>query len=378
MIRLSASAVPRLLACPGSGHLRHADYQSKYADDGDDRHADAEAAADMRADDDLDPRVQALLEPGDELAAECSFLYDVSDDTCRALGHLNGRDYPARGPFEIPGTVDLLVRGARRILVIDYKGFEPVDPVASNAQIATYALMVARAGGYLEVTVAIVYLAAPWIPADVATLTVFDLDLHAEVLRAAVVSQDKSLRINKHCKYCPGFHDCAEQKRLAADAGGGALAMRVEAMVPFENDVEAADAYDLMKRIGILYGRIKAALTARAIERPIPLGNGRFFGPQAKQGNEKLDGDTVHAVVAELHDRDTADRAVIRSATKVRLEAALKGKRGAAKRVLDVVRERGGATRSAGTEICEYTAGPRLVTDDEPKQLTEAVSDSPF
>lgn len=370
---VSASAVPRLLACPGSAHLRHADYQTAYADAGDERHADAEAAADLGGE--LDQRVRALLQPGDEMAAECSFAYDVSDDTGRGLGHLGGRRYDNLGPFEIPGTIDLLIRGTKRLLVIDYKSFEDVEPAERNTQLATYALMVARAAGLDEVTVAIIYLAAPWRPADVATLYSYDLDAHADRLRTLMVGGDRTLRTGRHCKYCPSFHDCPEQKQLAADASGGALAVRVEAMIPFEQDDDAATAYELRDRLRMLLKRLEAGLYARAAERPIPLRNGKMFGPRDKLGNEKLDGDIVYQVAKAHHGQAFADEAVTRQATKKRLEEALK-KSGqkvapAMRSLLAEVKALGGVTQKHGTEFEEYEAGPRLLSEptDEPQEV---------
>ncbi|HEU4726483.1 MAG TPA: PD-(D/E)XK nuclease family protein, partial [Kofleriaceae bacterium] len=355
MIRISASAIPRLLACPGSGHLPHADYRTAYADAGHERHAEQESAADLGDHDGLDPRVQALLEPGDQLATECSFAYDASDDTARALGHLARRDYQELRPFEIPGTIDLLVVGARRILVVDYKGIEEVDPAAENAQTLTYALMVARATGRDEIVVAIIYLAAPWRAADVATITAFDLDGHAARLRSLVTSTDRMLWTGKHCKYCPAFLACPEQKQLGDDAGGGALAVRVESMIPFASDDDARMAYELRGKVRVFLQRLEAALFARAAERPIPLGNGKMFGRHTKLGNEQLDGDTTYEVVREMHGQAVADAAVIRSATKTRIKEALK-RAGikvapAEREVLAAVRARGGATRKETTEI---------------------------
>ena len=380
MNRPSASSVERVLACPGSAHLEQHDYRSVYAEAGDDRHGDAEAAAVLGAHEDLPWQVRKLLEPGDVMAAECAMAYDVSDDTSRALGHIAWRDYSGLRPFEIPMTIDLIVYGENRVLVVDYKGFEGVTPAALNPQLATGALAVARASGRDEVTVAIVYLGASWKPADVATLCVFDLDVHAARLREMMASTSRELVTGKHCKYCHAFISCPEQKRLAEEVGRGAIAMRVESMIPFSDDDDAAEAYDLLQRIKTVQTRLSAALYARAAERPIPLRNGRMFGPHAKLGNEKLDGDVVYATVKELHGQAAADAAVVRSATKTRLEAALKGKRGAAKAVLDAVRAAGGATRSQGTAIEEYEPRPVLVAPetDEPKQLTDGSAESPF
>jgi hypothetical protein len=373
MIRPSASSVERVLACPGSAHLPQHDYHTAYADAGDDRHGDAEAAAVLGATEDLPWQVRKLLEPGDVLSAECAMAYDVSDDTARALGHIAWRDYERHlRPFEVPATIDLIVYGERRILVVDYKGFEEVTPAATNPQLATGALAVARASGRDEIMVAVVYLGASWKPADIATLCVFDLDMHAARLREMMTSVDRSLHAGPWCKYCHAFLSCDEQKRFAAEAGGGALAVRVEAMIPFQDDEDAAEAFDLYERVKLVAQRMRAALYARAAERPIPLRNGKMFGPHTKLGNEKLDGDVVYATVKDRYGQDVADAAVARHATKTRLEAALKGKRGAVKAVLDAVRAAGGAARSSGTTIEEYEPGPRLVeAPEEPKALAE-------
>ena len=389
MIRVSASAIPRLLACPGSGYLPHADYRTEYADAGHERHADQETAADLGDHDELDPRVRALLEPGDKLATECSFAYDASDDTARALGHLARRDYQELRPFEIPGTIDLLVVGERRILVVDYKGIEDVDPAAENKQTLTYALMVARVTGRDEIVVAIIYLAAPWRPADVATLSAFDIDAHAARLQALVTSVDRSLATGKHCKYCPAFLACPEQQRLGEEASGGALAVRVETMIPFENDDDARSAYDLRGQVRMFLQRLEAALFARAADRPIPLGGGRMFGRHEVLGDREYDGPTVHAVAAEVLGRDVADQVVEMVASQAQFERVVKplvarGKFAATKRaVFDEVARRGKMERKKKTEIGEFTPSLQLVSGSEPaEQVTESpapeVASSPF
>lgn len=389
MIRVSASSVERQLACPGSAHLPQHDYLTAAAAAGSDRHEDAEIAALLGGIDDLPWQVRKLLEPGDVLSAECAMAYDVSDDTARALGHISWRDYsPHLRPFELPMTIDLIVYGERRILVVDYKGYRPVTPAAVNPQLLTGALAVARASGRDEIMVAIVYLGASWLPADVATLSVFELDMHAGTLREMVASSDRSLHAGPHCEYCHAFLSCPEQKALAVRAGDGQIAVRVEAMIPFDDDDEAREAYDLYQRIRVVATRMRAALTARAAERPIPLGGGRFFGPQQKQGDREYDGPAVHAVVSAIPGlgRDVADKVVEMVATQAKFETVVKplvkrGKFAETKRaVFDAVERLGKMSRKSTTEICEYTAGPRLVTDDEPKQqqLTDGERVSPF
>lgn len=377
MIRPSASSVERQLACPGSAHLPQSEYHSDYADQGADRHEDAEIAALLGAVDDLPWQVRRLLQPGDVFATECAMAYDVSSDTARALGNINWRDYRDLRPFEIPMTIDLIIYGESRIIVVDYKGYEEVTTAAENPQLATGALAVARASGRDEIIVAIVYLGASWKPADVASLTVFDLDIHAASLRDMMTSSDRSLRIGPWCKYCPaligpGGIQCPEQRALALRAGDGELAVRIEAMIPFSDDDEAAEAYDLLQRIKVVATRLKAALYARAHERPIPLRSGRMFGPVTKPGDREYDGATVHRVVTDQLGREVADHVVEMTSTQVRFKEVVsklvpRGKFAATQRdVFGEVERLGGMTRKTSTAIEEYDNQLRLGDGDKP------------
>lgn len=376
MTLVSASGVERQLACPGSGHLPQADYRTPDAEAGNARHEDAEIAALIGDLDGLPWQVRKLLEPGDVFAAECALAYDVSDDTARALGHIKWRDYQGLGPFEIPMTLDLVIYGERRILYVDYKGYEDATTAAHNAQLLTGALAIARDTGRYEIMVAIVYLGAAWRPADVATLSVFDLDIHAARLRDMVSSQDRTLNVGPWCKYCHAFVAvdgqilCPEQRALAKQAEGGELAVRIEAMIPFERDEDARAAFEMRDRIALLLKRVDAALYARAAARPIPLGKDRMFGRHTRLGKREYDGRKVHEVVAKRFGRDVADRVVEMESTQVRFKEVVQPivKRGkyetTRKEVFDEVEALGGLTRKTLTSVIEYDAGPHLVTDE--------------
>lgn len=364
MSRPSASGVPRALACPSSLVYPQHRYETKYASDGHDRHADTEAAVDVGNEEDVLPaRVLAMLEDDDVKGTEHAYAYDCATGAARELGY--GRDsYQDLSPFEIPGCLDLIIRNKRRIIVVDKKGFERVGPAESNEQTLTYALMVARCYGYDEVTVVIYYEIGG---VDVAVLSALDLDGHAERLKAlfvdvarAQVEPTKFLAMGRHCKYCPAFLSCPKQHALTLEVGSANVAMQIEARIPFDDDADAAAAFDLLGRIKMLTARIQAALYARAGERPIPLLNGNVLGPREKQSNEKLDGDVVYAVIRDQHGQGIADAAVVRQATKKRIREALvfaggKGEIAKLERaVLEEVRDRGGSKREARTVIEEY------------------------
>lgn len=370
----SASDVARLLACPGSACLPQHTFKSGYADAGTEHHAEIEAQVDTGVTeiDGVHPDIRALFPEDAQLTAEAAFAYDIATDTARGLGHLK-RKYVGLSPYERPGTVDLLALGKKKALVVDHKSYEEVEPAEQNAQLATYGLMVARTAGLSEVTVAINYkMRAP----DIAVLDSWALDAHAARLKElefrvarARENPNEHTKTGKHCKYCPAFLSCQKQQELRLEVASGEAIMRIERMIPFNDDTEAARALEFRQQLRHLLQRIDSAIYARAYERPIPTLDGKMFGPVEKAGNEKLDGDVVYAVVKEQHGQSVADAAVIRSATKTRLKEALafvagKGQAAAMERkVLDVVRERGGAKRESKIVVEAY----------EPQKLLKVV-----
>lgn len=370
---LSASAIPRLLACPTSAVLPHRAYSTAHAAAGQERHLDREVAADLRDLKRLPEAVASMIRSSDELLTEHAFVLNVATEEVRQLGRVGHRAYGPLEPFEVGGTVDLLIVGTDRLIVVDYKGFEEVASADGNAQLATYALMVARAFGVDEVTVVIVYeIRRP----SIATLEALDLDAHAARLRQlhvdvarARMSPGRFLATGPHCKYCEAFDACPRQKALSIDVETGLIEMRIEETIPFADDEEAAWALDLCAELGRLQARIKAALEVRSKARPIPLRNGNAWGPRTRPGNEKLDGEVTYAVMLEKHGPALAGLAVPRTATKKAVREALRFAgaestlEDAFDAVYDEVKVRGGVKTGTKTVIEEYEPGPRLVSD---------------
>lgn len=363
---ISSSKLELAERCPGAFTLQWRENPNEHSDAGNERHSEDETA--ITAGD--VPEEYTERWPGLEWRAEVAYAYDISTDASRFLGCGIGRAYGQLSPFEVPGTIDAEGRGNGMLVVVDRKGFERQEPASRHQQVRFLALAAARAQEAGAIVVAI----RPEIgPMDVAELDpMFDLDVIAHEVKQLVLSTaklrsdaragaDAPFNVGRHCRWCPAFDDCPKQKELRA------LVVRddeVFAATEFYDDESAAEVYDLWKRIGILYKRIGEQIYRHAAIKPIPAGPGKLFGRVDKQGNEKLDGDIVWQTVKELHP-GLEDRAVIRQATKKRLEETLKGKRGAMTKVLDVVRERGGASRSSGYEFTEYEPGPRLLKDGQ-------------
>jgi hypothetical protein len=371
-MKWSASSVPRLLQCATSALLPHHDFSTQYAEAGREHHADVEAAIDVGDEDAIPPEILSLLRPGDETFTELAFAYDLETDTARDLGRISRDEYPQTG--ELCGKTDLVIRGNGRVVVVDHKGIEKVDDADRNTQVATYALMVARAWGFDEVDVVIRY-RATWRRPSYATLNALDLAAHGDRLRQlrddiARAREQPQLFLNDgpHCKYCPAFlGGCPRVEALQRRVANGELVRQAEAMIPFNDDDEAAFALDLLERIKTMKQRLEAALHARAAERPIPRGDGTVWGPRPKRGNRMLDGDAAYALLAERYGAEVAERAVTREATQKGIEAALKaaGVRGATARKDELVKaleDAGKVTRKTKTEYETYD--PALALKD--------------
>jgi len=196
--------------------------------------------------------------------------------------------------------------------------------------------------------------------ADIATLGVLELDAHFVRLRDMLISTDKTLRTGHTANTATRF---VVPNKSTRDSGWNRRDRGTHrSEIPFQEDTEAAEAYELLQRIKIVVSRLNAALHARAAERPVQLRLGKTFGPHHKLGNEKLDGDVVYETVKRLARQATADAAVARVATKTRLR---RGAQGQARR--GEGRDRGGSGRrriraQSTTVIEEYDTKPQLVT----------------
>lgn len=378
MTWLSASGVPRALACAASLALPRHKFASPDADAGTERHADAENAIDTGAAEDVLPaRVVAMIREDDEVQTERGFAYDCAADTGRDLGHVTHRQYPTLAPFEIPGTADLVIVGGGRAIVVDKKGFLKVGPAETNEQTMTLALGVARHYGLQEVTVVIFYEIGG---TDVAVIGSLDLDVHAERLRelqfAAVRARTALLAgtiadlaiPGAHCSFCESFLSCPKKSAEVIEVGSAEMAVRVESSIPFEDDEEAARAFDLLGRIKMLAQRIESALYARAGERQFRLRDGRVFGARDKQGNREIDADAAYQLIRERYGQKVADASVKRKVAQKWIEDALKANGiaapGATKDKLVKELETAGHVKREVKQVVEvYEPGPKLLKD---------------
>lgn len=387
----TASKYELALRCPGAFTIPHRRESNAFAEAGTERHAETEVAINAG---DI-PEVLAERWPGYTWLAEVAFALDIATLDARVLGRGIGRNYgEPRTPFERFGTADALGwGGGRNLVIVDKKGFDLVTEAATNPQLRFLALAASRVYRPERVEVAILH---ELTGLDVAEVDLFDLDitipgqLRDVELGIAKARSDKraglpvAFNTGRWCRWCDGYHDCPKQKELLALARRDDDDPELALMTTVVDETDAPAVYELYRRIGILHKRIGQSLHAMAASRPIPIGNGRFYGRREKPGNERLDGDVMYEVVRGMLGQEVADSAVTRSASKARLKEAIK--RSGAKvapterAVLAEVRARGGATRRPTFEFEEFTAELQLVPGDPPDDppAPEVAAASPF
>lgn len=381
-MRLTASSLPRAAVCPGSALLPQADTQNDHADAGTESHAALEAAATQGRLEDLPEEVRALIPVGAMVAAEVAVAYSMRTDTARILGLGINRAYEVTDD-EIAGTIDLqIVVDGTRATVIDYKRHEDVGLPDANEQTLFYGLATARLYGLPEVTLVVAYVkqdddGSVTLLRPLVSRVIDELDLDAfaarlrwiaERVREQAARPIPDVRESKHCRWCSAAAHCPAKSALIRRLVSGSESDELEMLMPL-NEETAALAWERVGHAQNLLKRITRALYAFAKERPFKLANGHIVGPYEKVGNETLNGDVVHEVVAERHGKEVADKAVVYHATKARLESALKAAgvptpTRAKEQILAEVRRRGGAKQKREPDVGEHEPTPKLTSGE--------------
>lgn len=393
MTRITASALDRLDACPGSHVLPHAYETSEHASRGTAIHAFLQRANELGGD-----REAALAEvPAEhydacaavdeqtlplygETAAEVALAYDPSSDTAREIGRgMERAAYLAalRGG-EIGCIVDVVGLSPDAAYVADYKtGWRWVSP--ASWQLRFQALAVSRAYGRRSVTAQVVRVRDGENRAISATYDAWDLDGVAADLEqllgrvAAVQARaDDGKRPptypGEHCQYCPAQRWCQTRINLAlALSGEDPLAElgQVRALTP----QQAGQAWRLLDLIEPIVAQAREDLKLLAREVPLPLGDGQFLGIVAGH-RDRLDADALYQAVRAKWGEDVAEvaapRIESRTATKtktVQVASRLLRDRGqfksivAAKQAIEALaHDTGAATRMHYDKITTYAA----------------------
>lgn len=345
------SALPRLLNCPGSAVLPRADTESVWADAG---VAEHEELSDLGS---LPPELAKLIP--DNALSEVKISYDVSTRVGRIIGHSPGRDYGDLGPFEIPGSIDVLGIDGDAVVILDWKtGYSDVEPAATNGQLWGYALAAARALGKDRAIVRIVYTKTKFVDEyHIDALELADFADRLEQLHLRVIelhskrAEHVPTKEGSHCKYCPSKHACPSKNALLVQLGSNGLAVIGDALMTPER---ALSAYQQFVQVEQLVKDARARLQSYVDSHgPIDLGNGKLYGRYERAGDERLDGtvavQAIREVVGESH-REFEAVAIDRRTSKAALTRAAKAigeKPKLATAVINKIRELGGATHAA-------------------------------
>ena len=386
---ITASALPRLMNCLASSALPRAENASEWADAGHQEHAEL---ADQLLHGDLPEWIAAVVPAGSR--PELALAYDVVTRKGRIIGENLGRNYRDIGPFEIAGASDVVGVEGDSVVVVDFKtGHNDVEPAATNAQLAFYALAAASALGKDTAIVRIVYTKSRRV--DEATLDVFDLAAFAEQLSKLHVGaaemhaayrrgEQLETREGSWCKHCASKPYCPSKNALLVQVAEKGLAVIGDSTLTPER---AAAGYEQLVKVEQLVKEARKRLETYVEEiGPIDLGGGRMFGRYVRPGNERLDGTVAVQAIAEIVGESAKEFeavAVERRTSKAAIDRAAKqfgSKRGTAPAVIRRIRELGGATNAPDTlPIGEYLADKHEPAEkpeidaDAINQLMEAV-----
>ncbi|HEY5309350.1 MAG TPA: PD-(D/E)XK nuclease family protein, partial [Casimicrobiaceae bacterium] len=321
---LSASKVGLAAHCTAAFVLPHTEENHAGQDEGSERHEELEA--DVQAGW-IPPQ---LLErwPDSVWLSEVAFAYDAVSGAAQSLGVGINRAYGDLLPHMIPGTADLIGRHGSRLIIGERKSHDPtIERAAKNAQLHALAVMACRTYGEDSCTI---FLWHEDRQLDVMDVDALDLAQYAAELRLVQQRVEEAQAIGRidpkpgsWCRYCPAFQHCPAQKALVRQVGNGELALQIESLVPMRTPEEATRAYGILEDLKMLTKRVSGIVFAYGAQTPIQLGDGKVFGAREKEGNDKLDGEIVYAVVREAFGQEKADAAVTRSATKKRLKETL-------------------------------------------------------
>lgn len=396
MRRITFSALPRLFACPASHILPWVEDEepSEFRDRGHAVHNYLQHFRELgpiAALEGVPEEHRAFCELIDadslptDLSTEVALAYNPVTRTARVLKGEFHRDYSDAKGGEICGTLDVLGLAPDMAYVSDYKTGWMKQPKASeHPQLLMGALCATRAFDKPSALIEVIEVREGKNWRDSAEVDAFDLlafEGRVLALWSALDELDSKYngysshlgirRVSKlgghvhpgaHCRYCPAFQHCPEQKQLALVATDGTLAAEVESWAGLLTATTAREAYHMSKAMTMLATRTKEIVDGYAAKNPIKVAGGRYYGLIKTPGVERLDGDVVWTQALRLFTRSIADVMVSRSTTKKAITAALRAnktsiygtQKAALEELLEAVRDANGATRKPGTRMGEF------------------------
>lgn len=375
----SASKLEAVERCPPSWTLDRISESSEAADDGTRRHAVLAArVAYLRGETvELVPPetkeesnwADVVLERHPWLAeyvTETAWALDAATGRGRLLGRNLGRHYDTT-EGEVAGAADYLRVVEGIVEVVDLKtGQADVTPPGDNLQLAALAAAAASWHGVTRARVGI--LAAgdgrtPWVTwAELGPLDLLAVPVRMQRLRDDIVASRTKPRyaVGRWCGTCAARLSCPTQtamlRRLAADPRSVAEDLAQGLVTP----ETAALAYQRFRAVKAALAQVETQLHAYAKEHgPIPVGDGRVWGPRESQ-RSVINPERAWLVLVEAFGVDGAREAMTLKTSKTAVSAvassrAPRGRKGAAaKSLLAQLEAAGAVTTKTVTEFEEY------------------------
>jgi len=363
--KLTASKLELATSCPAAFGLPWRDDRTKYSDAGKANHAAFESRILAG---DIPEALTATFPNVTQWFAEVKLAWNVATHVGTIIGHGGDRDYSMADVLSIPGTCDVYGVDGDRVIVCDWK-LRYFTKAEENLQLRWYAMALASALGKSFATIAIF----PEVgQASIAELDYFHFDEFAtriEAITLAVNKPSDDYNVGPQCRHCPGYLACPTTKRELGLVASGATDVEVAMCLPLDTDEGAAATYDLLVKLETLAKRVRAAVIARSVERPIPLngGLGLVYGPRPVAGARRIDGDKAYELIRSTYNQEIADAAVTRDATQVSIKAAFAAAKIAPepemKKLMKMLEAEGAVTQKDSVKIEAHV----------PKQLKEAV-----
>lgn len=269
----TASELPRVAACPASAALpQHRLPESSDASLGTAVHLLLSQGVVPDSDEAqaIGEHLQRALPPG-AWRWEVTFALDANGEG-RELGAHLSRDYSAANASETVGTADAVAiqGGIARILEVK-TGWRPVS--ADGWQTRWLALAAARAHHCDSAEVTVLTGHPDGARAEVMAYDAFALDAIEQELHSllARILTDKQPQPGDWCRYCPALSECRAATGL------------VRALAQPENEIEltpesVAGTYRTLQAARAALTRLEGQLETYALQQPVPLGSGRFWG----------------------------------------------------------------------------------------------------
>ena len=375
----TASMHALALTCPASQVLPQAYTRWEAGEVGVDRHAALERRVWGVVQEET-PEVRAWLESIDDetiahlvgSSSEVTFSWRPDTGEARRVGDHLERAYPEEDGIYF-GTSDYYsVSPSGWIEIVDLKtGNGAVEPPARNAQLRFLALAAARSVGADKARVGILHATGERTWWERAELDAFDLEMVAVDLRNLAERIDWARRdvergqmprvtVGDHCKWCQSRHGCPARVAMAQRMAGEPeeVVRDLKAMLTPETAKIALDrwraATDALKEVG-------AALYAYAKESPIPVGDGRVWGPVESQ-RTVIDAAKAWPVLVGLWGPEAARAAMTLETSKSGLGRGIDAAGGAGTKkariaaALDALKAADAVSETKRTEYEEYDA----------------------